>query len=317
MKIIVPEFLLSTVRADACDLLETCEFIAVDDDGAFTGDLEGAEILVLPWGIPDATQERLLSIDSLQWIHLVSAGVDHALGERLCAMDVLLTNASGVFDLPIAETVLTYILMIAKRMPTFLKQQRERTWRKHRLREVAGLTVGIIGAGSIGTEVARLCQALDLRVIGTRRHPERGAPHVDELLPTTRMDDLLAQSDFVVVAVPLTEETRGMIDATAFRQMRADAWFINVARGAVVDQGALIAALQAGQIGGAALDVFVEEPLPVDSPLWELDNVILTPHNSWSTPHVARREAALFLKNLRRYLRDEPLCNVVDRSLGY
>jgi phosphoglycerate dehydrogenase-like enzyme len=232
-------------------------------------------------------------------------------------MDVVLTNASGVFDLPIAETVLTYILMIAKRMPTFLKQQRERTWRKHRLREVAGLTVGIIGAGSIGTEVARLCQALDLRVIGTRRHPERGAPHVDELLPTTRMDDLLAQSDFVVVAVPLTEETRGMIDATAFRQMRADAWFINVARGAVVDQGALIAALQAGQIGGAALDVFVEEPLPVDSPLWELDNVILTPHNSWSTPHVARREAALFLKNLRRYLRDEPLCNVVDRSLGY
>jgi phosphoglycerate dehydrogenase-like enzyme len=232
-------------------------------------------------------------------------------------MDVVLTNASGVFDLPIAETVMTYILMIAKRMSTFLKQQREGTWRKHRLREVAGLTVGIIGAGSIGTEVARLSQALGLRVIGTRRHPERGAPHVDELLPTTRMNDLLARSDFVVVAVPLTEETRGMLDATAFRHMRSDAWFINVARGAVVDQDALVTALRERQIGGAALDVFVEEPLPETSPLWELDNVILTPHNSWSTPHMARRETALFLRNLRRYLRDEPLCNLVDKTLGY
>ncbi len=317
MKIILPEFLLSPIQTAACDLLERCTFVSVTGDGAFSGEPEGAEVLVLPWGIPDATQERLLSIDSLQWIHLVSAGVDHALGEQLREMDVVLTNASGVFDLPIAETVMTYILMIAKRMPTFLKQQQERTWRTHQLREIGGLTVGIIGAGSIGTEVARLSQALGLRVIGIRRHPERGAPHVDELLPASQLKHLLAQSDFVVVAVPLTAETRGMLDAAAFCQMRSAAWLINVARGAVVDQDALVTALREGQIGGAALDVFVEEPLPETSPLWELDNVILTPHNSWSTPHTARREAALFLRNLRRYLRDEPLCNLVDKTLGY
>ena len=317
MKIIVPEFVLPQLREETCNLVQECDFVVLNDDGEPSGDVAGAEVLMLPWRLPADVRERILSLPSLKWIHSVSAGVEHALDEQLRQMDVILTNASGVFDLPIAETVVAYILMIVKQMPTFFRQQQAHVWKKRSLREAAGLTVGLVGLGSIGTEIARLCQGLEMRVIATRRHPEEGAPHVDTLYPTDELHRLLEASDFVVIAVPLTEETRGMIGAEALRRMGKEAWLINIARGAVVDEKALIEALQEGQIAGAALDVFVEEPLPEDSPLWELENVIITPHNSWSTPHLKEREAALFLENLRHYLRDEPLRNVVNKELGY
>ncbi|MFP4345346.1 MAG: D-2-hydroxyacid dehydrogenase [Anaerolineales bacterium] len=317
MKIIVPEFVLPQLREETCNLVQECNFVILNDEGEPSGDLAGAEVLMLPWRLPADVRERILSLSSLKWIHSVSAGVEHALDEQLRQMDVILTNASGVFDLPIAETVVAYILMIVKQMPTFLRQQQAHVWKKRSLREAAGLTVGLIGLGSIGTEIARLCQGLEMRVLATRRHPEAGAPHIDTLYPTEELHRLLEASDFAVIAVPLTEETRGMIGAEALRRMGQEAWLINIARGAVVDEEALIEALQEGRIAGAALDVFVEEPLPEDSPLWELENVIITPHNSWSTPHLKEREAALFLENLRHYLRDEPLRNVVNKELGY
>jgi len=317
MKIIVPAFILPTLKDATCELLESCDFVIIQEDGSLSDVPEGAEVLMLPWNMPESTREQLLSLPSLEWIHSVSAGVEHALDEDLRTMDVTLTNASGVFDIPIAETVLAYILMIAKRMPEFMAQQRSRTWNTLKLREAADLTVGLVGSGSIGTEIARLCTALGMRVIATRRHPERDAPHVAEVFPADALDTLLVQGDIVILAVPLTVETRGMMGAAQFQQMRADAWLINIARGAVVDEPALIDALQTGDIAGAALDVFVKEPLPPESPLWEMENVIITPHNSWSTPHVKEREAALFLKNLRRYLRGKPLLNVVDKELGY
>lgn len=317
MKIILPAFVMPALEEATCALLETCEFVVIKEDGTFSGSPEGAEVLMLPWHLPDATRKRLFSLPTLTWVHTVSAGVEHALDEQLRSLDVTLTNASGVFDLPIAETVLTYILMIAKRMPEFAAQQQAHEWEQLHLREAADLTIGLVGAGSIGTEIARLCQALEMRIIATRRHPERDAPHVDEVLPAADLDVLLGRADVVVLAVPITEETRGMLGADEFRQMPAEAWLVNIARGAVVDEPALIEALQTGEIAGAALDVFTEEPLPPTSPLWEMANVIITPHNSWSTPHVKAREAALFLKNLRRYLRDEPLLNVVDKELGY
>ncbi|MGC9399653.1 MAG: D-2-hydroxyacid dehydrogenase [Anaerolineae bacterium] len=313
MKIILPAFMLPALQEKSCELLEACEFVVVEENGAFSTSPEGAEVLMLPWGLDESTRRRLLSLPTLKWIHSVSAGVEHALDE----VNVTLTNARGVFDLPIAETVLTYILMIAKRMPEFAAQQQARTWKKLKLREAADLTVGLVGSGSIGTQIARLCRALEMRVIATRRHPECETPYVDEVLPTDALETLLSQADVVVLAVPLTAETRGLIGAPQLRQMRPEAWLVNIARGAVVDEAALVEALQRGEIAGAALDVFTEEPLPPDSPLWEMDNVILTPHNAWSTPHVREREAALFLQNLRRYLRGEPLLNVVDRELGY
>lgn len=317
MKIILPDFVLPSLKEEACELLESCDFVVIEDDGTLSGSPEGAEVLMLPWRLPDETRHQLFTLPTLAWIHSVSAGVEHALDDQLRSMDVTLTNASGIFDLPIAETVLAYILMIAKRMPKFAVQQRAHTWKKLKLREAADMTIGLVGSGSIGTEIARLCKALEMRVIATRRHPERDAPHVDEVLPASNLHALLARADVVVMAVPLTPETRGMLGADEFQQMLKEAWLINIARGTVVDEPALIEALQAGEIAGAALDVFVEEPLPPDSPLWDMENVIITPHNSWSTPHVQEREAALFLKNLRRYLRDEPLLNVVDKELGY
>ncbi len=208
------------------------------------------------------------------------------------------------------------MLAVVKRLPEFFAQQGERRWHKLGLRELRGLTVGIIGLGDIGGEIARLCRAFGMRVLGLRRHP-RPYEHADEVLGPDRLHDLLAHSDFVVITCPLTEETRGLIGRAELAAMNPDAWLINVARGAIVDEEALLEALRERKIGGACLDVFTEEPLPEDSPFWDLPNVIITPHNSWSSPHIQEREVDLFLDNLRRYVAGEPLLNVVDKQVGY
>ncbi len=317
MKIIVPDFVLPHVEARACTLFDACDFVILDRHGKTQGEIDGAEALMLPWQIPAEIRQTLYALPTLKWVHTVSAGVEHALDDVLRAAPVTLTNARGVFDLPIAETVVTYMLMIVKQMPVFMAQQRAHRWKKQSLREIAGLTVGIVGLGSIGAEIARLCNVLGMRVLATRRRPEEGAPHVERLFPPEQLEVLLAQVDFAVLAVPLTAETRGMIGETQLRALHPDAWLINIARGAIIDEPALMRALQNGQLAGAALDVFSHEPLPADSPLWDMENVIITPHNSWSTPHLEEREAALFLDNLERYVRGEALRHVVDKELGY
>ncbi|MBN1920985.1 MAG: D-2-hydroxyacid dehydrogenase [Anaerolineae bacterium] len=317
MKIVIPEFVLSHVEARACTMLDTCDFVILDQHGQPQSEIEGAEVLMLPWNLPAEIRQALYALPTLKWVHTVSAGVEHALDEALRVAPVTLTNARGVFDLPIAETVLTYMLMIVKQMPTFMAQQQAHRWKKQPLRELAGLTVGIVGLGSIGAEIARLCSALGMHVLATRRRPEEGALNVEQLFPPEQLETLLAQVDFAVLAVPLTPETRGIIGEAQLRAMRPDTWLINIARGAIVDEPALIRALQNQQLGGAALDVFSHEPLPANSPLWDMENVIITPHNSWSTPHLEEREAELFLDNLERYLQGEPLRHVVDKNLGY
>ena len=317
MKLIVPKFMLAELQAQLPEVLPAAEFVTVNQQGKLSGDPQGAEILIFPWRLPADTQEQLVSLPTLSWIHSTSAGVDHAPLEQIAAQGSPFTTAGGIFDRPIAETVLAYILMIIKRMPEFINQQRIGSWKKHSLREAAGLTVGLVGSGHIGSEIARLCNALDMQVLATRRHPERDVPGITQLFPPSELERLLSRSDFVVIAAPLTEETRGLIGAAQFAQMRSSAWLINIARGEIVIEAELISALRSGQLAGAALDVFAEEPLPSESPLWELENVILTPHNSWSTQHLKAREVELFVTNLRHYLRGEPLENVVDMELGY
>ncbi|MBN1246588.1 MAG: D-2-hydroxyacid dehydrogenase [Anaerolineae bacterium] len=323
MKVIIPEFVLSVLASPTCDLVSgreefnACDLVVIDNQGHLDGDLEGTEVVMLPWGLPQETVERVLGLPSVRWVQTMTAGIDHALRALPPGREVVITNASGVFDVPIAEMVLTYILTMAKRIPEFLAQQREKNWHLLRLREVAGLTVGIVGLGGIGGEIAARCQALGMTVVATRRHPERGGRGVDRVLGSDQLYELLAMADYVVVATPLTEETRGLIDAEALRQMRPDAVLINIARGAIVDEAALVAALQEGIIGGAALDVFEQEPLPPSSPFWGMPNVLVTPHNSWSTPQLRTREAALFLDNLARYVHGQPLRNVVDQDRGY
>jgi phosphoglycerate dehydrogenase-like enzyme len=317
MKLLLPDHLVERLREPVCRIAPDCDVIPIGPDGEVTEPLEGADVLFLRWGLsPEATRRLLARVPNLRWIHTISAGVDHLLFPELRESDAILTNASGVFNIPIAETVMAYILAVVKRLPEFWAHQREHRWEKLPLRELRGLTVGIVGLGDIGTEVARLCRAFGMRVLGLRRRP---APSdlADEVLPPDRLQDLLARSDFVVIAVPLTAETRGMIGRAELAAMKPDAWLVNISRGAIVDEEALIEALRAGRIGGACLDVFAEEPLPPESPLWDMPNVIITPHNSWSSPHIEEREIALFLENLRRYVAGEPLLNVVDKQAGY
>lgn len=317
MKLLLPDYLMDRLSEPVCQIAPECALVPFDATGHVAADLQDAEALFLRWGIGGEHLQRLLAeLPRLRWVHTISVGVEHVIFPGLAESDVILTNASGVFDIPIAETVLTYMLMVVKRMPEFLAQQRARRWQKQELRELRGMTVGIVGLGSIGSEIARLCRPLGMRVLGLRRG---GQPsHVaDEVLPPERLSELLARSDFVVIAAPLTAETRGLIGAAELAAMKPDAWLINIARGPIVDEAALIEALQARRIGGACLDVFDEEPLPENHPLWGLDNVILTPHNSWSSPYIEERSIGLFLENLRRYVNGEPLLNVVDKRVGY
>ncbi len=317
MKLLLPDHLVERLREPVCRIAPECEIVPVGPDGETRENLEGADVLFLRWGLsPEATRRLLARIPGLRWVHTISAGVDHLLFPELRESEAILTNASGVFNIPIAETVMAYILAVVKRLPEFWARQQEHRWEKLPLRELRGLTVGIVGLGDIGAEVARLCRAFGIRVLGLRRHPA-SSDVADEVMPPDRLHDLLARSDFVVIAVPLTAETRGMIGRAELAAMKPDAWLINISRGAILDEDALVEALREGRIGGACLDVFLQEPLPPESPLWDLPNVIITPHNSWSSPHIEEREIDLFLENLRRYVAGEPLLNVVDKQAGY
>ena len=255
----------------------------------------------------------------LRWIHSASAGVDRVATPAVRERGLTVTNARGVFSRPIAEYVVMMSLAVARRLPQLLELQRERTWQPLRGRELSELTIGIVGYGSIGVEIARLLAPFGCRIIATRRHPDRGAGdgvRVD-LLGLDRLDQLLAISDIVVVAAPLTDETAGLIGAEQLGRMREDAWLINIARGRLVDELALRRALEAGWIGGAVLDVFGEEPLPADSPLYRTPNLVITPHTSWASDRVVERTVELFVDNLQRDLGGEPLRNVVDLAAGY
>jgi phosphoglycerate dehydrogenase-like enzyme len=252
----------------------------------------------------------LFSLPRLRWFHSFSAGVDHPAFRSLLERGVLLTNSAGSSNVPIAQYVLAMMLRVVKGTDAWSEAQRERRWAPHDAGELTGLAAGIVGLGHIGLEVARLAQAFGMRVLGCRRSARRPR-HVDELVPPERLPDLLAQSDFVVLAVPLSSATERLIGEAELRAMRQGAWLINVARGRVVDEPALVRALSEGWIGGACLDVFHEEPLPPESPLWSLPNAIVTPHNSGRSPRNLERATAIFLDNLARFGSRRPLRNRV------
>jgi phosphoglycerate dehydrogenase-like enzyme len=283
------------------------------------GDALATARVLLRGGIPSAVLDHVVShAPRLEWVHSFSAGIDRVATPVVRSRGLTVTNARGVFSRPIAEYVVMMCLAIARRLPQLMDLQRERTWQPLRGRELGSLTLGIVGFGSIGSEIGRLLEPFETRILATRRHPERGdGPANVELLPHDRLDELLARSDVVVVAAPLTDETAGLIGATQLNQMRQDAWLINISRGRLLDEVALRRALEAGSIGGAVLDVFNEEPLPEDSPLYATPNLIVTPHTSWASDRVAERSLDLFVENLRRFAGGEPLANVVDLEVGY
>lgn len=260
----------------------------------------------------------------LRWVQLTSAGVDRLLDSDLLRSRVAVTTASGIHAVPIGEYVLGVMLAFAKALHRAMRSQTERVWRPYWADELQGKTVGIVGLGAIGSYVARLAKALGMRVLATRRSArqrasggEAGVPDVDELLPAADLPYLLAESDYVVIAVPLTAASRGLIGEKELGAMKPTAVIINIARGAIIDERALLHALKEGWIAGAALDVFEREPLPAESELWEMENVIVTPHISGGTPRYMQLAVELFCDNLRRYLAGQPLRNLVDLTRGY
>jgi phosphoglycerate dehydrogenase-like enzyme len=260
---------------------------------------------------------------SLRWIHTGTAGVASLLHPELRAHDITLTNSAGVHGPAMAESVLGMMLFFARGLHHAVRAQQRRTWdtapfeaADSGIGELAGATLGIIGYGGVGRELARRAGALGMHVLATRRRPEPD-PLANVLDGEDSLHRLLAASDVVVVTTPSTPETRGLIGAPELATMRTGAVLINVARGDIVDEDALIATLRAGHLRGAALDVFATEPLPADSALWGLDNVLVLPHVSATTPRFWEREIELILDNLERYLAGRTLRNVVDPDAGY
>ena len=315
--------------------------VTLSREGLTDEPVDDVEVLLRGWLSSDAFDRLLARAPRLTWVHSASAGVERALTPAARERGIVITNARGVFSRPIAEYVLMMILAVSRRLPGLLELQRERTWQPLEGVELRDVTVGIVGLGSIGRAVGALATAFGCRVVAVRRRSEQGsgslaaaaaaggeadasveAPSFGEVMldrvggPET-LPQLLAESDFVVLAAPLTPETEDMIDAAALAAMKPTAWLINVARGRLVDERALVNALRDGTIGGAILDTFRDEPLPPSSPFYDLSNVIVTPHTSWSSGRVLDRSVELFCDNLRRYAAGEPLVNVVDPQAGY
>jgi len=258
-------------------------------------------------------------LPKLAWVQQPGAGADwlmHAPAFRDSA--ILLTNASGVHAIPIAEHVLALMFALSRRIHRFVRAQRDHEWRpRGRLGELDGATIGIVGLGSIGAKTAEKARGLNMRVLGLRRDPSRPCPHVERLFGPDQLHAMLPEVDWLVLAAALTPETTHLMGEREFAAMKERAYLINVGRGALVDEPALIRALRDGQIGGAGLDVFEREPLPADSPLWDMGNVVLTPHFAGATPHYAQRVTDIFVENLRRFQAGEPLVNQVDKRLAY
>ena len=255
------------------------------------------------------------SAEKLRWVHCFNAGTDHPIFARLLERGICLTNSPGASALPIAHSAIAGLLALARRLPLFAAAQRERHWLEAGAVEpptdLAGETLAIVGLGGIGSEIARLGRALGLHVVGVRRSPPDARLAVDEWVPPARLRDLLPRIHWLALACPLSDETRGWIDAEALALLPDGAHVINVARGEIVDEQALVAELRSGRIAGAYLDVFEIEPLPESSPLWSLPNVIVTPHAAALSAGNQARQAEIFLANLRRYAIGEPLANVV------
>lgn len=269
--------------------------------------------------------EQFAMARKLKWIHSPTAAVHQFLFPELVNSDVVLTNSTEAHGPVVAEHVIALMFALAKKLPQAMTFQQKREWGQEaiwndgaRPREIAGATLGLIGVGSIGGRVAQMASALGMRVLGVRAQVKKGCPAgVQAVFAPTELHEVLKQSDFVVVAAPLIDATHNLINAARLGAMKSSSYLINVGRGAQVDETALAEALRNRRIAGAALDVFEREPLPADSPLWNLDNLLITPHTAGLTEKLWRRHYELFSVNLQRYLGKEPLHHVVDKRRGY
>ena len=297
----------------AADLARLIEVTSVEELEAHLPDLEA----VFAWNFDRPTLRDLVPrAPKLRWIQSISAGVEDLASPVLAVHGVVLTNAAGVYDPGLAESVLGFLLAFSARILEDTRLEAG-AWPHEGTRLLRGTTALVVGAGSIGSEVGRLLAAAGLRVRGVARTPRPADAIFESIVGVEELRAELARADHVVDVLPITDATRGVFDAEAFAAMQPHAVFVNIGRGSTIDEPALIEALDRGRLAGAALDVFSIEPLPLDSPLWRMPNVLVSPHRAGDHERWADDVVALFVDNLKRFVAGEPLRNVVDVELGY
>jgi len=326
----MPDALLDRLRAVSPHI--EIDLLPTGDASDFTEEQLGEmEVLYTRQALPEPEQ-----VPNLRWIQFHWSGIDDFVDHSLLRSDMIVTTLSGAAVPQMAEFALTMMMSLGRHMPNMMQDQREKIWAdnkftRFRPQELRGSTVGIVGYGNIGREIARICQALGAQVLATKRDlktldaggyvleglGDSQADIPERLYPPQALPSMASECDFLVLTVPLTPETRGLVNEKVFESMKDTAYLIDVSRGGVVDQGALVEALREGTIAGAALDVYPVEPLPESSPLWELPNVILSPHVAGTSGQYLERAADLFAENLRRYVANEPLLNRYDSKRGY
>ena len=314
----MPEVIYDELAERAKKIVPAATLLPYLEEGPMQDAWQNAEG-VLRWVAGKRFAPLVADLPNVRWLHTASAGVDHVLTPAVKAKPGLVVTDSGpTFEIAISEFVLAWMLLVARRLPELMVRQKEHRWESVVQQELYGQTVGIVGLGPIGQGIAARAKAFGMTTLGFRRS-QKDSPDVDETLTgPDGLHRLLTESDYVVLAAALTGESKSLLGVSQIALLKPSAWLINIARGGIIDEPALIDALQNKKIAGACLDVFAQEPLPTGSPLWDLPNVYIAPHNSsgW-TAGLAERQKALFLENLRRFAGGEPLESVVDISRGY
>eukprot|EP00553_Chaetoceros_curvisetus_P001810 CAMPEP_0204614854 /NCGR_PEP_ID=MMETSP0717-20131115/2489_1 /ASSEMBLY_ACC=CAM_ASM_000666 /TAXON_ID=230516 /ORGANISM="Chaetoceros curvisetus" /LENGTH=329 /DNA_ID=CAMNT_0051627639 /DNA_START=1 /DNA_END=990 /DNA_ORIENTATION=- len=286
---------------------------------------QSPNVLFVSPSCPMARKELPLVLEafpSIEWVHVRSAGIDFLESDDLAKVDIPVTNAKGQFSSSLAEYTMMACSYFAKDLPRLMKQQKAKNWEKYDVEELRGKTLGIVGYGDIGRACAKLAHVYGMKIIALRRHPEKSEldSYCSVVYGTDKksLNRLMSESDYIVCSAPSTIDTRGMVNADAFEAVKENAVFINLGRGPVIDEDALIKALKIGKLKGAALDVFTEEPLPESNELWNLDNVLLSPHNMDQTSTFMHEAAEFFVyENLPRFICGKDLMNPVDPKVGY
>ena len=296
------------------------QFVQLKNDDRVPEEVIDADVFIGSWLRP----QHFSTAKKLRWIHSPAAAVHQLMYPELLQSGVVLTNSTGIHGPVVAEHAMAVLLAMAKRLPQAMQYQARHEWSQDQLwhgrprpREVAGATVAVVGMGGIGREFTTRAKAFGMKILAVRETPSKGPDGADAVYSSAQIEEVLPQSDYVLLCTPVTPATTGIINAARLRKMKPDAYLINVARGPLIDEAALITALRERRIAGAALDVFMEEPLPPDSPFWSLDNVLITPHTAAVTDQLWERHYLHIAENLQRFLHGQPLLNQVDKNRGY
>lgn len=285
-----------------CDLAQAADHIHDTD-------------ILLTWGSMDI-RSLYLAAPKLKWVHSLSAGVESLVFPEMKLATTILTNSKGIHGIPVSEHVLAMMLAFTRGLTVSIRQQEKSLWKRTHVDEIHDKTIGIVGLGSIGREIAKKAKGMGMQVLASKQTMTKEL-FVDELYPPEKLHELLSLSDFVVIALPLLDETKNLFTIKEFSAMKPSAYIINIARGGIIQQADLATALQQGLIKGAGLDVFDEEPLPDSSPLWSMENVIITPHVAALSPNYLDRAIKLFTDNLSRFLESKEMLNCIDKKKGY